>query len=82
MLQILAACPLPGPVPASPANRDYQPGFTAAMMLKDLRLSQEAAKASGGNTPLGAHATELYTHFCDDGNAGVDFSGIFKFIRN
>ena len=74
-------CPVPGPVPASPANRDYQPGFTAAMMLKDLRLSQEAARASGSFTPLGAHATELYENFCDDGNAGVDFSGIFRSIR-
>jgi 3-hydroxyisobutyrate dehydrogenase len=74
-------CPVPGPVPASPANRDYQPGFTAAMMLKDLRLSQEAAKVSGALTPLGGHATEIYTQFCDDGNAGVDFSGIFKSIR-
>jgi len=74
-------CPVPGPVPASPANRDYQAGFTAAMMLKDLRLSQEAATVSGSHTPLGAHATELYTRFCDDGNAGVDFSGIFKSIR-
>jgi 3-hydroxyisobutyrate dehydrogenase len=73
-------CPVPGPVPASPANRNYQPGFTAAMMLKDLRLSQEAAKASGSKTPLGAHATELYSRFCDDGNADVDFSGIFRSI--
>jgi 3-hydroxyisobutyrate dehydrogenase len=76
-----AYCPVPGPVPASPANRDYQPGFTAAMMLKDLRLSQEAAKASGSLTPLGAHATEIYSDFCDAGNEGVDFSGIFKSIR-
>ena len=76
-----AYCPVPGPVPASPANRNYQPGFTAAMMLKDLRLSQEAAKASGSLTPLGAHATEIYSDFCDDGNDGVDFSGIFRSIR-
>ncbi len=75
-------CPAPGPVPASPANRDYQPGFTAAMMLKDLRLSQEAAKASGSYTPLGAQATDLYARFCDDGNAGIDFSGIFRLMRN
>ena len=74
-------CPVPGPVPTSPANRDYQPGFTAAMMLKDLRLSQDAAKSSGGYTPLGAHATEIYANFCDDGNAGTDFSGIFRLIR-
>ena len=47
-------CPVPGPVPASPANRDYQPGFTASMMLKDLKLSQNAAQAAGAATPLGA----------------------------
>jgi len=76
-----AYCPVPGPVPASPANRDYQPGFTAAMMLKDLRLAQEAARASGSSTPLGGHATEIYADFCDAGNAGVDFSGIFRSIR-
>ncbi len=74
-------CPVPGPVRASPANRDYQPGFTAAMMLKDLRLSQEAAKVSGSYTPLGAHAMDLYRLFCDDGNTGIDFSGIFRLIR-
>ena len=74
-------CPVPGPVPTSPANRDYQPGFTAAMMLKDLRLSQEAASASGSHTPLGEHATELYEKFCGDGHAGTDFSGIFNSIR-
>ncbi len=74
-------CPVPGPVPASPANRDYQPGFTAAMMLKDLRLSQEAAGATGSQTPLGAHATALYERFCEEGSSGVDFSGIFKMVR-
>jgi 3-hydroxyisobutyrate dehydrogenase len=74
-------CPVPGPVPASPANRDYQPGFTAAMMLKDLRLSQEAAQASGAHTELGAHAAKLYAQYVDSGEAGRDFSGIIKFIR-
>src|SRR6202451_4363121 len=49
-------CPVPGPVPTSPANNEYKPGFAAALMLKDLRLSQEAAKAAGAVTPLGAHA--------------------------
>ena len=53
-------CPVPGPVPTSPANRDYQPGFAAALMLKDLKLSQEAAQAAGAVTPLGAEATQLY----------------------
>src|SRR5690242_14553245 len=54
-------CPVPGPVPASPANRDYQAGFTAAMMLKDLRLSQDAANTAGATTPLGADAANLYS---------------------
>src|SRR5881409_866720 len=53
-------CPVPGPVPASPANRDYKPGFAAALMLKDLKLSQEAAAAFGATTPLGAAAAQLY----------------------
>ncbi|MGO1075300.1 3-hydroxyisobutyrate dehydrogenase [Inquilinus sp. CA228] len=73
-------CPVPGPVPTSPANRDYKPGFTAAMMLKDLRLSQAAAQASGTATPLGAAAAALYTLFVNEGAAETDFSGIFKMI--
>jgi 3-hydroxyisobutyrate dehydrogenase len=74
-------CPVPGPVPTSPANRDYKPGFTAAMMLKDLRLSQEAAASAGAATPLGAEATRLYQRFADAGHAGVDFSGIIRMLR-
>src|SRR5580692_1608710 len=74
-------CPVPGPVPTSPANRDYQPGFTAAMMLKDLRLAQEAARAAGATTPLGAEAAALYGLFAAHGNAGLDFSGIIRFLR-
>jgi 3-hydroxyisobutyrate dehydrogenase len=74
-------CPVPGPVPASPANRDYQPGFAASLMLKDLRLSQEAAQAAGAATPLGAEATQLYALFNAAGNAGKDFSGIIEFLR-
>ncbi len=66
-------CPVPGPVPTSPANRDYAAGFTAAMMLKDLKLSQEAAKAAGARTPLGAGATALYEKYADTGEAGKDF---------
>jgi 3-hydroxyisobutyrate dehydrogenase len=73
-------CPVPGPVPTSPANRDYKPGFTAAMMLKDLRLSQAAAQAAGAATPLGAAAASLYTLFVNEGAADTDFSGIFKLI--
>jgi len=74
-------CPVPGPVPASPANRDYAPGFTAAMMLKDLRLAQQAAGASAAATPLGSAAANLYQLFVDDGSGGLDFSGIYRFIR-
>jgi 3-hydroxyisobutyrate dehydrogenase len=74
-------CPMPGPVPTSPANRDYQPGFTAEMMLKDLRLSQEAAQNVGVATPLGAGATALYTLFNNSGNQKVDFSGIIRMLR-
>ena len=74
-------CPVPGPVPTSPANRDYKPGFAAALMLKDLKLSQEAAKSSGAATPLGAHAEELYSRFDSDGHGGDDFSGIINFLR-
>ncbi len=75
-------CPVPGPVPGSPANRDYQPGFTAAMMLKDLRLAQETARAAGAKAPLGAEAAALYARFVEAGNAGVDFSGIIRLLRS
>ncbi len=74
-------CPVPGPVPASPANRDYQPGFTASMMLKDLKLSQNAAQTSGASTPLGAQATALYSLFESAGAGGRDFSGIIQLLR-
>jgi 3-hydroxyisobutyrate dehydrogenase len=74
-------CPVPGPVPTSPANRDYKPGFSAAMMLKDLRLSQEAGAAAGAMTPLGAEATRLYQRFADAGQSNVDFSGIIRMLR-
>jgi 3-hydroxyisobutyrate dehydrogenase len=74
-------CPVPGPVPASPANRDYQAGFTAAMMLKDLKLAQEAAHAAGAATPMGAEAAEIYERWCGQGEAGRDFSGIIRLLR-
>jgi 3-hydroxyisobutyrate dehydrogenase len=74
-------CPVPGPVPTSPANRDYQAGFTAAMMLKDLRLSQEAARASGAATPMGAEAAAIYERYCGQGEAARDFSGIIRLLR-
>jgi 3-hydroxyisobutyrate dehydrogenase len=75
-------CPVPGPVPTSPANNEYKPGFAAALMLKDLRLSQEAAKAAGAVTSLGAHAASIYEIFDKSGHGGVDFSGIIHQIRH
>jgi 3-hydroxyisobutyrate dehydrogenase len=74
-------CPVPGPVPASPANNGYKPGFAAALMLKDLKLAQEAAQSAGANTPIGAHAAELYEAFNSAGHESADFSGIINFLR-
>ncbi|MBA8839487.1 3-hydroxyisobutyrate dehydrogenase [Ochrobactrum sp. RH2CCR150] len=74
-------CPVPGPVPTSPANRDYKPGFAAALMLKDLKLSQEAAKSAGAETPLGAHAEAIYSLFDGEGHGSDDFSGIINHLR-
>jgi 3-hydroxyisobutyrate dehydrogenase len=74
-------CPVPGPVPTSPANNDYKPGFASALMVKDLTLAQDAAKASGAATPLGKHAQEIYKAFDAEGNGGVDFSGIIRHVR-
>ena len=75
-------CPVPGPVPTSPANRDYQPGFAAPLMLKDLALSQDAAEACHAQTPLGAKATELYQQFLANGGQEKDFSGIIAMLRS
>ena len=74
-------CPVPGPVPTSPANNEYRPGFAAALMLKDLKLSQEAAQSAGAATPMGAQAAQLYALFNAAGHAGDDFSGIINFLR-
>lgn len=74
-------CPVPGPVPSSPANKDYRPGFAAALMVKDLNLAQEAAAGAGAATPLGAEAAALYRLFAGAGHSGDDFSGIINFIR-
>jgi len=73
-------CPVPRPVPSSPANRDYRAGFTAAMMLKDLRLAQQAAGAVAAPTPLGAAAAALFQLFVDGDAGGLDFSAIYRFI--
>jgi 3-hydroxyisobutyrate dehydrogenase len=74
-------CPVPGPVPTSPANRDYQPGFAVALMLKDLLLSQEAARAAGADTALGAHAADIYQALAEAGQGGMDFSAVINAIR-
>jgi 3-hydroxyisobutyrate dehydrogenase len=74
-------CPVPGPVPTSPANKGYKPGFSVDLMLKDLRLAQQAALASGATTPLGAEAAQLYGLFEKLGHGGDDFSAIIHFLR-
>ena len=71
-------CPVPGPVPASPANGDYKPGFSAAMMLKDLDLAQQAAKSANAITPMGEKAAEFYGNFVSEGNGDLDFSAVFR----
>ena len=75
-------CPVPGPVPSSPANNDYKPGFSAALMLKDLRLSQEAASMTTSLTPLGANATSIYEEIENLGQENIDFSGVIKLLQN
>src|SRR5262249_60449110 len=74
-------CPVPGPVPTSPANNDYKPGFATALMLKDLTLAQDAAKASGAATPLGKQAQEIYKAFDAAGNGGGGFFGDIRHVR-
>ena len=72
-----AYCPAPGIGPESPADNDYSPGFAAALMLKDLRLSQQAAEAADADTPLGAAAADLYARFVEhEGKGGLDFSAM------
>jgi 3-hydroxyisobutyrate dehydrogenase len=73
-------CPVPGVGPQSPADNDYRPGFAAALMLKDLALSQQAAAETGAATPLGAHAEELYRQFNEAGGAAQDFSAIIRHL--
>jgi 3-hydroxyisobutyrate dehydrogenase len=74
-------CPVPGPVPASPANNGYKPGFAAALMLKDLKLAREAAASVKVNNAIGAHAAEIYGEFAKEGHGGSDFSGIINLVR-
>jgi len=74
-------CPVPGPVPASPANNAYKPGFAAALMLKDLKLAKDAADSVEAKTALGAQAAEIYERFAQEGHSSADFSGIINFVR-
>ena len=75
-------CPVPGPVPTSPANRNYTPGFATALMLKDLKLSQDCAEHAGAPTPLGKLATQLFEKFSAAGGSTQDFSAIINSLRN
>ena len=75
-------CPVPGPVPTSPANNGYKPGFASELMLKDLTLAQDAARSSGAQTPLGAHAADLYAEFAEGSGHGKDFSAIVEMLRS
>lgn len=74
-------CPAPGPVESAPSNRDYQAGFSAAMMLKDLRLAQDAATSARAATPLGTQSEAMYSLMEAAGKDGLDFSGIMKLIN-
>ena len=74
-------CPAPGPVPAAPSNRDYAAGFMAALMLKDVKLSQAAADAVGSPTPLAAHALSFYPAVVDAGDGSKDFSVVFRWLE-
>ena len=79
---VTSYCPVPGPVPASPANRDYQPGFMAELMLKDLKLACNEADLLGLQLPLGEHAEAYYEQFVSGGSGKLDFSGIIKQVRS
>ncbi len=74
-------CPVPGPVPTSPANNDFKPGFATALMNKDLGLAMAAVESSGSSAPLGTHAAEIYQKFAQD-HADKDFSAVIEYIRN
>jgi len=74
-------CPVPGPVPTSPANNDFKPGFATSLMNKDLGLAMDAVRSSGSSAPLGSHAAEIYAKFNADHGA-LDFSAVIEVIRN
>ena len=74
-------CPAPGPVASAPSNRDYEAGFAAAMMLKDLRLAQDAANVADADTPLGTLSEAIYTQMETAKKDGLDFSAVMKLIK-
>ncbi|WP_166902712.1 3-hydroxyisobutyrate dehydrogenase [Mycobacterium sp. DL440] len=74
-------CPVPGPVPTSPANNDFKPGFATALMNKDLGLAMAAVESTGSSAPLGTHAAEIYAKFAES-NAGKDFSAVIETLRD
>jgi len=76
-----AYCPAPGVGPNSPADNDYTPGFAAELMLKDLGLSQDAARACDTETPMGRLAQELYQSFVEKGGKGRDFSAVLPWLK-
>ena len=73
-------CPVPGPVPTSPANNDFKPGFATALMNKDLGLAMDAVRSTGSSAPLGSHAAEIYVKFATD-HADKDFSAVIEMLR-
>ncbi|OCB39937.1 3-hydroxyisobutyrate dehydrogenase [Mycobacterium malmoense] len=73
-------CPVPGPVPTSPANNDFKPGFATALMNKDLGLAMDAVASTGSAAPLGRHAAEIYAKFAEDHGA-LDFSAVIQMLR-
>ena len=75
-------CPVPGPVPTSPANRDYRPGFAGSLMAKDLGLALQAIEGTGTDARMGRLAQEIYAAFAAGEGAGRDFSGIITDIRD
>ena len=76
-----AYCPAPGVGPTSPSDNNYEPGFSAALMLKYLKLSQQAAKSVGASTPIGKKATELYNDFVQKEGGNIDFSGMLRALE-
>lgn len=74
-------CPVTGIGPQSPSDRQFEPGFSTEMMLKDMKLTQSAAKDANVATPLGEHSLELYQRYRDDGGSAEDFSGIIRFLQ-